>query len=76
LVQGNFLSAVSWNPIAFVVLCGLIVFDFYAAIVLIRRARRLRVVDWTSAEKRVVRIAVIGVLALNWIYLLAHHGRY
>lgn len=76
LVQGDFLSALTWNPFAFVVLCGLIVFDLYAAMVLVGRTRRLRLVDWTVAEKRMVRIAVIGLLALNWIYLLAHHGRY
>jgi hypothetical protein len=34
------------------------------------------VVDLTLAEKKVVRIAAISLLALNWIYLLAHHGRF
>jgi hypothetical protein len=76
LAHGDFLLALSWNPLAFGVLCGLIVFDIYAAMVLVGRTRRLRLVDWTATEKRMVRIAVIGLVALNWSYLLAHHGRY
>lgn len=76
LAHGDFLLALRWNPFAFVALCGLIAFDVYAAIVLVGRTERLRIVDWMRTEKRVVRIAVIGLLAVNWIYLLAHHGRY
>jgi hypothetical protein len=76
LAHGKFLSALSWNPLAFVALCGLIVFNLYALGVLVGRTARLRIVDWTRPEKKVARIAVIGLLALNWIYLLAHHGRY
>ncbi len=74
--HGNFLSAVQWNPLAAVALCGLIAFDLYAAIVLIGRTYRLRIVDWSAAEKKMARIAVISLLALNWIYLLAHHDRF
>jgi len=75
-LHGDFLSALRWNPLVFVALCGLGVFDLYAAIVLVGRLPRLRVVDWTAAEKKVVRIAAISLLALNWIYLLAHHDRF
>jgi hypothetical protein len=53
-----------------------VAFDLYAAIVLVGRLPRLRIVDWTIVEKKVVRIAVISLLALNWIYLLAHHDRF
>ena len=75
-VQGDFLSALRWNPLAAVALAGLVAFDLYAAIVLVGRMPRLRIVDWTVTEKYVVRIAVLGLLALNWIYLLAHHDRF
>lgn len=75
-VHGNFLSAVRWNPLATVALCGVLAFDLYAVIVLLGRTHRLRIVDWTAAEKRMARIAVISLLALNWIYLLAHHDRF
>lgn len=75
-LHGDFLLALRWNPLAFVAFCAVIVFDFYAAIVLAGRMPRLRIVDWTRTEKNVVRIAVISALALNWIYLLAHHDRF
>jgi hypothetical protein len=75
-LHGDFLSALKWNPLAFVAFCGVIVFDLYAAIVLVGRLPRLRMVDWTAAEKTAVRIAAISLLALNWIYLLAHHDRF
>lgn len=76
LAHGDFLLALRWNPFAFVALCGLIAFDLYAAIVAVGGKPRLRIVDWTGTEKRMVRVAVLGLLALNWIYLLAHHARY
>jgi hypothetical protein len=72
----DFLSALRWNPLVFAAFCGLIVFDLYALIVVTGRTLRLRVVEWTVAEKKTVRIAVISLLALNWIYLLAHHDRF
>jgi hypothetical protein len=72
----DFLSALRWNPLVFAAFCGLIVFDLYALIVIAGRTPRLRVVEWTVAEKKMVRIAVISLLALNWIYLLAHHDRF
>ncbi len=75
-LHGNFFAALLWNPLAFVALCGLVLFDVYAAIVLIARAPRLRFVDWTRTEKNTVRIAVVAVILVNWIYLLAHHTRY
>jgi hypothetical protein len=75
-LHGDFLAALHWNPLAFVAFVGLIAFDLYAAIVLVGRTARLRVVDWTIAEKKVMRIAAISLLALNWIYLLAYHDRF
>ena len=75
-LHGDFLLALRWNPLAFVAFCGLIAFDLYATRVLVGRTARLRIVGWTGTEKNVVRIAVIALLALNWIYLLAHHARF
>ena len=75
-LRGDFLSALQWNPLAFVAFCALLAFDLYAAIVLAGRMPRLRIVDWTITEKNVARIAVISLLALNWIYLLAHRDRF
>jgi hypothetical protein len=75
-LHGDVLSALRWNPLVWAALCGLVVFDLYAAIVLIGRKPRLRIVDWSVGQKKIVRIAVISLLALNWIYLLAHHDRF
>src|ERR1041385_1755621 len=76
LLHGNFSVAWLWNPLAFVALCAVVLFDFYAAFVLIARAPRLRLVDWTRTEKNAVRIAVVAVILVNWVNLLAHHTRY
>ena len=75
-LHGDFLSALRWNPLAFVALWALIAFDLYAVIVLLGRMPRLRIVDWTSTEKNAARIMVISLVALNWIYLLAHRDRF
>ena len=75
-LHGDCLSASRWNPLAFVAFCALIAFDLYAAIVLVGRMPRLRIVDWTITEKNAMRIMVISLLALNWIYLLAHRDRF
>ena len=74
--SGDFLGAVSWNPLAFLALCGVVVFDLYAAVVLLGRAPRLRIVEWTRTEKNIVRIAIVCALLVNWIYLLGQRGRF
>jgi len=76
LLHGDFPLALSWNPLAFLALCGVALFDLYALVVLLGRRPRLRVIDWTKTEKTAVRIAVIALIAANWIYLLAHRGRF
>src|SRR2546423_8616462 len=71
----DFLTAWSWNPLVFVVLCGLSIFDAYAFAVLVIRAPRVRIVQFSSTEKIFVRVAVIILLFSNWIYLLSRpHG--
>ena len=69
--HGNFLVALKWNPLAFAGLCAVSVFDVYAAIVLATRAPRLRIADLTAFEKNFLRIVVVALLALNWVYLLS-----
>jgi hypothetical protein len=76
LLHGNFSVAWSWNPLAFVALCGVAVFDLYAIVVLLARTPRFRVIDWTRGEKNAVRVSVVAVIAVNWIYLLAHRAQY
>ena len=73
-LHGNFLAALRWNPLGFAALCGVAAFDLYAIVVLAGRGPRLRMVDWTAAEKNVARIAVVALTALNWVYLLSHRA--
>ena len=71
----DFWSAWKWNPLVFLFLSGLSIFDAYAFAVLIVRARRLRIVQFTPPEKIFVRLAAIILLLSNWIYLLSRpHG--
>lgn len=69
-LHGHFGAAFRFNPLAFLAFCSLIVFDLYALGVLIMRAPRLRLGDFTPNEKRFVRLAVVVFLAGNWLYLL------
>ena len=70
--HGQFFCAWKWNPLAFGFLCALSIFNIYAFIVLATRAPRLRIANFSRAEKTVARFLTIALLALNWIYLLWH----
>jgi len=72
-LHGNFVAAWLWNPIAFLALCGITLFDLYALSVLVTRARRLRIVFLNERAKHFTRFMVIAALALNWLYLLSHY---
>lgn len=76
LFHGDITRAWMWNPLAFVALGGVAVFDLYAAIVLIMRWPRLRSVEWTQAQKNAARISAVALIAVNWIYLLAHRTQF
>ena len=68
-------SAWIWNPLVFLFLSGLSIFDAYAFAVLVMRAPRLRIEHFTRTEKIVVRFVAITLLLSNWIYLLSRpHG--
>src|SRR4051812_48844362 len=64
--HGHFATALGWNPLATIGLCGLVLFDVYAVLVLVARIPRLRVVEWTRREKTVARIVAVTFLFLNW----------
>src|SRR5688572_16657483 len=71
-LHGNFLEAFWWNPLAAVVLGALVVFDLYAVTVLVRRAPRVRLVEWTGRQRTIAWIVLIVAVLSNWVYLLAH----
>jgi hypothetical protein len=70
--HGHFLAAIQWNPLVFAALCGLSIFNAYALIVLVTRAPRLRLGLFSRCEKISIRVSLVALLALNWIYLLLH----
>jgi len=70
--HGNFVAALRWNPLVFVALSGLSIFDAYAFVVLVARAPRLRIAKFSSAEKTFVRALVVTFVGTNWGYLLLH----
>ncbi|MFL6589788.1 MAG: DUF2752 domain-containing protein [Chthoniobacterales bacterium] len=74
--HGNLPTAFGWNPLAAITLCGLVLFDVYAFLVVVARMPRLRVVEWTGGQKNFARIVVVSLLLLNWGYLLAHRAHY
>src|SRR3954462_4777008 len=74
--HGHFLAALRWNPLAFAVFCGVAAFDIYAAIILLTNAPRLRLALPSALERKWIRIFVIAMLALNWIYLLSNSSRF
>jgi len=67
--HGQFFSAWKWNPLAFIGYCTLSIFNAYAATVLVSGAPRLRLAHIKTNEKKFLRVFVIALLALNWIYL-------
>ena len=68
--HGHFAASFLFNPLAFLALCSLLAFDLYALAVLTARAPRLRVGNFSRAEKRWARNAALILLAGNWLYLL------
>ena len=69
--HGQFLKSWQWNPLVFICCLLIAAFDVYALAVLIVRGRRLRPI-LSTREKRILRAAVIGILLVNWVYLLSH----
>ena len=67
----DFWRAWNWNPLVFTALCGLSIFDAYAFAVLVLRAPRLRIVQFSTEEKNLIRVIAIILLLSNWIYLLS-----
>ena len=71
--HGNVSIAWAWNPLVFVVLCGVALFDLYALAALAMRTRRLRILISSQTAKTRIRFFVVGGLLLNWVYLLGHY---
>jgi hypothetical protein len=73
--QCRLLDAWNWNPLIFVSLCGLAIFDVCAFVVIVTDAPRLRI-SFSTSGRTYARGAGISALVLNWIYLLAHWQKF
>ncbi|MEP6822596.1 MAG: DUF2752 domain-containing protein [Chthoniobacterales bacterium] len=68
--HGHLGAALHFNPLVFVGLCAIALFDVYAAIVLTARTRRVRMSFPKRGTRKVVLACVLLVGAGNWFYLL------
>jgi hypothetical protein len=55
----------------FLIFCGLTLYNVYAFAVLIMRSPRLRFQP-SRFEKQILRVSVVCLLALSWLYSLGH----
>ena len=69
-LHGHFSTSLFYNPLAFLTFSSLVVFDLYALAVVPTGAPRLRVENFSPAEKFAARSIAIALLAANWVYLL------
>src|SRR5436305_6698668 len=74
--RGQFAGALQWNPLVFSGLCGVVLFDIYAAVAVSTRSRRLRLIELNAVEARIIRIATFIILAGNWTYLLLNTRKF
>lgn len=70
-LQGDLLGAFLMNPLVFVTLAGVAIYDAYAAVVLALRLPRLRFGKWPSWAGWTMRGAVTVLLLANWAWLIA-----
>jgi len=67
VLAGDWSAAVQWNPLACLALAGVVLFDLYAAIVLLGRLPRWRPRGPLPLS---VRGGLIAAVALNWLWLM------
>jgi hypothetical protein len=68
--RGDFPSAWHFNPLATITLGSIAAFDVYALATLIGNRPRLRIVEITRSERRIVMILLVAAAGCNWCYLL------
>jgi hypothetical protein len=70
LLHGDLAGAWSWNPLVAVVLVAAGVFLVYSGVVCGLRLPRLRLEGVSRNTGLLIRMALVVVLACNWIYLV------
>jgi len=70
LLAGHFHAAFLWNPLTFVLLFAILLFDLYALAVLLFRLPRVRFTVMQPDVTRGLRFATLALIAANWFYLV------
>ncbi len=70
-LHGHFAASFFFNPLAFLAYWTVIAFDLYAVMVLMARAPRFRLKNFSGAQKLFLRSLTVALLLGNWFYLLA-----
>src|SRR5687767_529279 len=70
LCGGDFLAALQINPLLFFAIVGMVIYDLYAALVLVFRLPRLRFEAVSSRVGNLIRFGAAAVLLLNWGWLI------
>ncbi len=71
--HGHLGAALHFNPLVFVGLCAIALFDLYAVLALTTGARRVRMSFPKTGTRKVALACVLIAGAGNWIYLLRAH---
>ena len=69
LMSGDWPAALAMNPLVTVTISALLLWLPYAALVLMHRWRRLRVVDWSTNSVRWATGLGLLLLIANWVYV-------
>ena len=70
LLQGQIEEALLFNPLMMVALLSALLYLLYAGVVVIGRLPRLRWEPLSQTAAICVRIGVVLLIAVNWIYLM------
>lgn len=70
LIAGHYLTAFLWNPLVFLVLGGVVLYDVYAVVVMLFRLPRVRFSDLPSNTAGALRVIAFATIAANWSYLI------
>lgn len=70
LLQGDLLSAFALNPLYFLGLVALVIFNVYAVVVLTARLPRLRLGTLPPGSGQLLRWGAIALILVNWAWLI------
>ena len=71
LLHGDALAAIRINPLASVVYAGIGLYDLYVALILLAgHRRRLRLDGFDQQREKVLLLAGLFLVTINWAYLL------